>query len=128
MHEFSTAQLIVSTVIRVAEENGAKRVTEINIELGEFTLLNPEYLKFGLEVASEGTIAEGAKVNVVIKPGLIHCLECGYEGEARKEDVEGAPHIPQLLSVSLQCPKCGSNATKIISGRDCNIKNIQIMT
>ncbi len=128
MHEFSTAQMIISTVVRVAEENRATRVTEINVELGEFTLLNPDYLKFSLNVVAEGTIAEGANINLTIKPGIISCLECGYEGEAKKEDFEGAPHIPQLLSLSLKCPKCGSSATKIIGGRECTVKNIQILT
>ncbi|MEM2830114.1 MAG: hydrogenase maturation nickel metallochaperone HypA, partial [Candidatus Jordarchaeales archaeon] len=98
MHEFSTAQMIISTVIRVAKENNATRITEINLELGEFTLLNPDYLKFSLNVAAEGTMAEGAKVNITIRPGVIYCSECGYEGEAKKEDFEGAPHVPQLLS------------------------------
>ncbi|MBS7287248.1 MAG: hydrogenase maturation nickel metallochaperone HypA [Candidatus Freyarchaeota archaeon] len=126
MHEFSTAQMIINTVIKVAEENNAKQVTEINLELGEFTLLNPEYLKFGLKVVAEGTIADRANINITIKPGVIHCLECGYEGETKRENLESVPHIPQLLS--LKCPMCGSNATKIIGGRECTVKNIQIIT
>lgn len=120
--------MIISTVIKVAEENNAKQVTEINLELGEFTLLNPEYLKFGLKAVAEGTIADKANINITIKPGVIHCLECGYEGETKRENLEGIPHVPQLLSLSLKCPKCGSNATKIVGGRDCTVKNIQIIT
>lgn len=127
LHEFSTALMIIDTVIKAALENNAKKVTEINLELGELTLLNPEYLKFGLETAAEGTIAEGATIKIVIKPGVIRCQECGYEGEVKREELDGAPHIPQLLSLSLKCPSCGSNLTKIVGGRECTIKNIQIV-
>nr|HDO81431.1 hydrogenase maturation nickel metallochaperone HypA [Candidatus Bathyarchaeota archaeon] len=126
MHEFSIAQSVVQTVLKVAMENNAVQVTEINLEIGELTLLNPEYLKYGIEVASEGTIIEGAKVNITVKAGVIRCLECGYEGETKKERIEDIPHVSALLSLSLKCPRCGSNMTEVIGGRECNIKNIQI--
>jgi len=84
MHEFSIAQSVVQTVLKVAMENNAVQVTEINLEIGELTLLNPEYLKYGIEVASEGTIIEGAKVNITVKAGGYPMLRVRLRGGNQK--------------------------------------------
>ena len=46
MHEFSAACSIVEAAVNAAETHGAKRVTAVNVEIGEFTFLIPEQLEF----------------------------------------------------------------------------------
>ena len=50
MHELSMAQAIVDTVLDAAEKNNATEVVEVTIEVGMLTMLNPEQLKFLLDV------------------------------------------------------------------------------
>ncbi|MHA1238343.1 MAG: hydrogenase maturation nickel metallochaperone HypA [Candidatus Odinarchaeia archaeon] len=123
MHEFSTAQAILGTVIEVATRYNASEILEVDLEIGEFTLLNPEQLNFAFKVLSEGTIAKNAKLKIFKKPGKIKCNTCGYEGNV--EDLSDASHY-NIFSMSFRCPKCGSTDTDILGGRETNIKNIKI--
>ncbi|BDH79227.1 MAG TPA: hydrogenase maturation nickel metallochaperone HypA [Methanothermobacter sp.] len=119
MHELSMADAIIKTVIDAAEKNNAIEVLEVTIEIGELTLLNPEQIKFILEVLSEDTILEGAKFNIEIIPARIEC-PCGYNGRITSNDE--LDHYNPIIS----CPSCGGGEFKIIDGRECNIKNIKI--
>lgn len=125
MHEFATAQQIVRTVVKVAFQNNAKEISEIQLELGELTFVNPEQLKFVFKIAADKTIAKNAFLNIVNKPGEIECLDCGYKGSLKYE--EDRPEYHSMVALfTLDCPNCGGKNTKIISGRELTIKNIKV--
>jgi hydrogenase nickel incorporation protein HypA/HybF len=122
MHEFSAACSIVEAAVNAAETHGAKRVTAVNVEIGEFTFLIPEQLEFNFEIASKNTIIEGARLLITVKKGRIKCNDCGLESEA-----QSAPDMPDQLSVfvPMKCSKCGSSATTISGGKEFIITNIE---
>jgi len=122
MHEFSTAQGIIDTILKVAREHGAKRITEVNLEIGALTMLNPEQLEFSFQALSEGTIANGAKLKISYTPVRIFCRSCRFKGEisaARNED-------PLNVIAILKCPRCKSADTELNEGVSCNIKQIRV--
>jgi hydrogenase nickel incorporation protein HypA/HybF len=122
MHEYSTAKGILETVLAVAFENKAKRVTEVNLEIGILTMLNPEQLEFSFHILSENTIAEDAKLNIAKLPMNLNCRGCGYKGEISSDKIGESPDVIELL----KCPRCGSADTEVDEGRNCNIKNIRV--
>jgi len=124
MHEFATAQSIVRTVARAAMMNNAKKITAIRLEIGEFTFINPEQLKFVFEIAAKDSIAEGAQLIISKSPGKIKCTKCGYEGGLKYLGPE--IHSPLTAAFVLDCPKCESKETEIIGGRELHIKDIKI--
>ena len=126
MHEFATAQKIVRTVVSVAIQNNAKEISEILLELGELTFVNPEQLKFVFKIAADKTIAKDAHLNIVSKPGAIKCKDCGYEGGLKYEEDRPEFHSMAML-FTLDCPKCQSKNTEIIGGRELTIKNIKVV-
>ncbi|AEA46200.1 hydrogenase maturation nickel metallochaperone HypA [Archaeoglobus veneficus] len=73
----SFAQAIVENVLKLAEEKGAKKVSKVLVEMGELLLINPEQLEFCFQVASSGTIAEGAVLELEFIKPHIECLLCG---------------------------------------------------
>lgn len=119
MHELSMADAIVKTVIEVAEKNEALEVLEVTVEIGQMTMLNPEQLKFMLEVLSEDTLLDGAKFNMEVIPIEIECLSCGFKGEADSEEVD---HYMPIIN----CLECKQKNFNIIAGQECNVKNIKI--
>lgn len=123
MHEFSTAQAIIDTVLEAAKKFSFEKILEINLEIGEFTLLNYSQLRFALKTLAKNTVAEDAKINIKKLRGKIKCMECGYEGNISKKLPAEHYLSTQLL---LQCPVCGSMKTDIIGGREMNIKNIKL--
>jgi len=122
MHEFSTAKGILETVLKVAKENGAKCITEVNLEIGPLTMLNPEQLQFSFQVLSENTMARGAKLNISFSPMKLLCHNCGFDGKISTDTLEDSLGVMTLLN----CPKCGSSDTEIDEGRSCNIRNIKV--
>lgn len=120
MHELSYATSILNSILDAVnqwEANGRKvtKVSEINLEIGELTLINFEQLKFAFEVIAEDTICNGAKLNVqYIKPYIV-CKDCGYEGNLEIKD-----------EIEALCPKCEGLNLKLKGGKEFNIKNVTI--
>ena len=119
MHELSMAEAIVNTVVDAANKNDADEVLEVTIEIGILTMLNPEQLKFLLDILVEETIMKDAEIIIEEIPITIECKNCDYKGNA---NTEGSDHY---LTVVL-CPECGGRDLEIIQGRECNVKNIRI--
>ena len=123
MHEFSTMESILKSVLKVAEEHGAEEILGIELRVGELTFLNPEQLRFAFQVLSEGTKAEGAKLKIRRVKPEIRCHKCGYEGPIRYEGPEY-----HVLSVAplLSCPNCGDVDVELKAGRECIIQSVRI--
>lgn len=119
MHELSMADAMVKTVLDVAEKNDATEILEVTIEVGKLTMLNPEQLKFLLDVLVENTLLEGAEINIVELPVEVKCNSCEYTGLA---DMDGSDHYLAIV----KCPECGERNVEVIAGRECNVKNIKI--
>ena len=122
MHELSLGVSIIETVLKAAKEHDAKKIVEINVEIGDLTVVSEDRLRFALEITSRDTIAEDAKINITRTPGRIRCKKCGYEGES-SPPTEDDP-LQHLIMSSLKCPKCGDTHTEIIGGRELGVKDI----
>jgi hydrogenase nickel incorporation protein HypA/HybF len=121
MHEFAFAYNIFKVAEATAIKYNAKKITEVILEIGELTLIVPELLQRSFEMATKGSIAEGAKLNIKITPGKIKCRDCNQISEVtftRESELTGL----QLF----KCANCGSNNTEIVEGKKANVKNIKI--
>lgn len=119
MHELSMADAMVKTVLDVAEKNDAMEIIEVTIEIGKLTMLNPEQLKFLIDVLVENTLLEGAEINIIELPVELKCNSCEYTGFA---DMDDSDHYLAIV----KCPECGERNVEITAGRECNVKNIRI--
>lgn len=119
MHELSMAQAIVDTVLDAAEKNDATEVVEVTIEVGKLTMLNPEQLKFLLDVIVEETLLENAEIIIEDVPVEIKCRGCEFTGLANTDDSD------HYLAIVL-CPECGERNVEILTGKECNVKTIKI--
>ncbi len=121
MHEYSVMSQIVNSVLEEAKKRDAKKVEQVDLEIGEFTMLGDEQMRFAYEILSKDTILEGSKLQVSHRKGKVKCDSCGYEG-----DVKIAEDSPHRAVPILECPKCRSPA-KIVEGRECFIRNIRMV-
>jgi hydrogenase nickel incorporation protein HypA/HybF len=113
MHELSTMMRLISAACNAAEKEKAKKITELNVEVGEMTDIVPEYLVKYFPEASKGTLAENAVFNVKSIPVRVRCLSCGREYEPSMER-------------DRKCPTCSSIEARIITGRNTEIASMQI--
>ena len=119
MHELSMAQAIVDTVIDAAQKNNATEVVEVTIEVGMLTMLNPEQLKFLLDVIVEDTLLADAEIIIEDVPVEIDCRSCDYTGLA---NTDGSDHYLSIV----KCPQCDERNVEILTGKECNVKTIKI--
>jgi hydrogenase nickel incorporation protein HypA/HybF len=120
MHEFSVMSQIVDSILSEAKKRMATRIEEVELQIGEYTMLGEEQLKFAYEVLSRDTVLQGSKLKVGHIKGKIEC-SCGFTGS-----VEPSPDSPHKVVPILECPKC-KGAAKITEGRECVIRNIRMV-
>ena len=112
MHELPITQQILSIALSEAEKINAQKITAINIVQGDYTDYVPEIVGQYLEIISEGTIAEGAVLNIEHIPAQLRCEDCG-----RESTVE---HF------RMRCPICNSINTKLIKGKEFYINSMEV--
>lgn len=69
MHEIALSFSLLSIVLREAQAVGAKQVQAVTIQAGEYAAVNEQALTFAWNIATEGTAAEGAQLNLQLSPG-----------------------------------------------------------
>ncbi|MGI5818033.1 MAG: hydrogenase maturation nickel metallochaperone HypA [Armatimonadota bacterium] len=122
MHDVTAAQRIASTVLRAAEEQGARRVERVDVALGAMTMIDPQQLEFWLEQIFRGTVAEGAEVTIEQRPLRVRCNACGHEAEVAVPD----DPIYHLMPFAPTCPECGSDDLGVLGGDACVVRSIRV--
>ena len=125
MHGLSIANGIVETVLKSLESHDVKRVLSVDVEVGELMGIHSEELKYGFEIASEGSVLEGIELNIQIKPAKIKCLGCGYEGGCESSLILHHEHEHVPLPPP-QCPKCEGVAVEVLEGKTLAVKNLEV--
>ena len=121
MHELSVMTQIIDSILAEANKRRAKRIEAVDLEVGEYTMLGDEQLKFAYEILSkENPLLEGSELTIKHLKGRIKC-KCGFEG-----DVKPAEESPHKIVPILECPKC-CGAAEIVAGRECVIRNIRMV-
>jgi hydrogenase nickel incorporation protein HypA/HybF len=112
MHELSIAMNIVEIAEENARKEGAKVVTEIELEIGTLSGVVLEALEFAMDSAIKGTMLENAKVVIMTVNGRAKCAECGNVFET------DTPFEP--------CPGCGNPFSDIIQGKELTVKKLKV--
>jgi len=76
MHEFSMVNQIFKKCLEVARQNNATKISEINLEVGDFALIVEIYAQQAFDILKKGSIAENAILDIKRTPGVIHCNSC----------------------------------------------------
>ena len=71
--------MILENVLKIADENNARNVKRIRLEVGELLMINPVQLEFCFRAISRNTPAENAVLEINTVKAKILCLKCGKE-------------------------------------------------
>ncbi|TLU85934.1 MAG: hydrogenase maturation nickel metallochaperone HypA [Chlorobium sp.] len=112
MHEMSIALSIIEAVEEKAREEGAGKISGVDLVIGKLAGIEPESLKFCFSAAAKGTLAEDAVFMVEEPEGTGECGDCGMR-------------FPVTFYYA-ECPGCRSLRVKIVSGEEFLIQSITI--
>jgi hydrogenase nickel incorporation protein HypA/HybF len=103
--------LTQSVVDAVCEHAAGRRVHGVKLEVGALCAVVPDAMMFCFDLATEGTVADGARLEVDLRPGEARCRSCDASFELND---------PILL-----CP-CGSADVEVLAGRDLRILSMEV--
>ena len=112
MHEIGIVRSMCRTVLDYMEENNVAAISEIVCEVGELSLVIPQYVEELVPPVAEGTPLEGAKLILETVPGMAECDDCD--------------EIFNVIEHEGYCPNCGSFEKTVLTGKDFTIKEIHI--
>ncbi len=112
MHEVSIAEEIRDIVLEKLKEHKASKVSKIKLMIGELTTIVPEALKFALEIVSDKTAMQGAKIQIKTVKTKVKCLKCKRKFKA--------------VDFDYACRACKSQDVRIIEGKEMIIKTIDM--
>lgn len=113
MHELSIAHSLVEVAEHAARDAGATAVQTVYLRLGALSGVVKEALLFGFEVATEGTLLAGARLEIEEVPVTIFCEVCARE-------------VMLLHPQRFRCPECGTPSGRIVHGRELELTSIEI--
>lgn len=109
MHEMAITQGIID----ICEKNsGGRPVIAVDVEIGELSSVVPDAIEFCFEACSQGTLLQGAKINIIRIAGSGHCLDCDAD-------------FP-LTTLFGACQRCGGYRVQVVSGEEMRVKEIEV--
>jgi hydrogenase nickel incorporation protein HypA/HybF len=108
MHEMAITQSVVDAVCEHAD---GRPVHSVRVQVGALCAVVPDAMEFCFELATEGTIAAGARLDLDVQPGSARCRVCGRDFT--------------LTDLILLCP-CGSADVEVLAGRDLRILSMEV--
>ena len=112
MHEMSICEGILQVMEEQAIAQQFTRVKAVRLEIGPLSGVELEALRFGFEVVTRESLADGAELEIIEMPGTAWCLNCA----------KGVP-IQQRFDA---CPDCGSYELQITGGDELRIKDLEV--
>jgi len=112
MHELSLMEGVVQGIQEAALSQGFSKVHQVRLEVGRLAGVEVEALRFAFGPVTEGTVAEGAVLEILELPGKGLCQACGLEVlvEARFD----------------LCPVCGEGFVALTSGTEMRVKDLDV--
>ena len=112
MHELAITQSMFDIVLKQAEQVHPKKVTKINLVIGEMTGVVSDSVQFYLDFMTKDTIAEGAVVSIKMVPAQARCRKCNRTFEMQEYD--------------WTCPNCQGNIIDVIAGKELFVESIEV--
>lgn len=135
MHEWALAESILTASINEAEKEKLKKITEIQVRLGELQQINKEIFQKALDdiiSMQENKLLENVKIKIEEEKTELKCKNCentwkfsDIKKKLNPDESEAIHFIPEVAFVHSRCPKCGSPDFEIVKGRGVSITHIK---
>ena len=109
MHELALTQDLVELI---AERCAGRRVTRVIVEVGKLAAVVPDAFHFCFELCVNGTVAEGAELEILETAGRGRCRACGKT---------------VALQSFVDVCGCGSSDVELLAGAELKLKAVEVL-
>ena len=113
MHEVALCNSLVELIIDQQRERGFKQVRRVIVEMGALGHIDPHALDFAFDVESQGSVAEGAVLEIREIEGQAWCMDCS-----------------ELVTISKRgdpCPGCAGFCMIVEQGDELRLKELEVI-
>ena len=112
MHELGIVKHVIRTLHDVAEENGVKRIGSVTLEIGEVSgVVIDQLVDCWNYFREKDELVKGAPLFVERIEAVTFCTAC--------------ENTYETVKYGKTCPRCGSEETYLLRGREFTIKQIE---
>jgi hydrogenase nickel incorporation protein HypA/HybF len=108
----SLTESMIGIVEEEARRQSFSRVRAVVLEIGALGCVEAEAMRFCFDAVSRGTVAEGARLDIVRVAGEGWCLDCGMT--VALDERFGA------------CPVCGRRHVQMTAGDELRIREMEV--
>ena len=112
MHEMSLCEGVLQVLQKEAQTQHFVRVKKVWLEIGELSSVEVEAMRFCFDAVMQGSLADGAALEIVRAPGQAWCMQCAETVNVKQRFDE--------------CPHCGSYQLQVTSGDEMKIKELEV--
>ena len=112
MHEYPITQQIIKIASEKGKESNARKVTRIDLVVGEYSGFVGDSIQMYFDEISKGTLCEGAVLTIELIKAKWKCPHCQIF------------YIRKPLSFA--CPQCGQDGEPSEIGKEFFVKTIEI--
>jgi hydrogenase nickel incorporation protein HypA/HybF len=112
MHELSIVASLYEILEEKVNEQKAKSITKVKLQVGVLSGVVPEFLESAFEIFKKDTLASEASLEIVKVPLKIKCRNCQSETTSDK--------------MAFLCPECGSHNIEILSGKELILETLEL--
>ena len=112
MHEMSLAEGVLQLIEDAALQQNFAKVSTVWLEIGQLSGVEVEAMKFCFDAVTRDTIAQGARLEIIVRPGTGWCMVC-------------AKSVP-MTEVYGECPQCGGYQMQVTGGTEMRLKELAV--
>lgn len=112
MHEMALAEGVLQILEDAARKQSFTRVKAVWLEIGRLSSVEPEAMRFCFDAVIRGTLADGARLEIVELPGQGQCVSCGA--------------VVEIAAVCDPCPLCGEFPVQATGGTEMRVRELEV--
>jgi hydrogenase nickel incorporation protein HypA/HybF len=112
MHEMSLAEGVLQLIEDAARQQNFEKVVTVWLEIGQLSGVEVEAMKFCFDAVTQGSVAAGARLEIIALPGTGWCMACAQSVAMRE--------------VFGECPQCGGYQMQVTGGTEMRVKELEV--
>jgi len=112
MHELSLVRALFRQVEELMRREGADRVVDVRVSVGEFSGVEPELLRSAYDSHVNSTAVRGAQLHLKNVPLSLRCESCGHEF--------------CVVRFRFVCPECEDRQVTIVRGEGLLLESVTL--